>query len=173
MKQYLKTTCLLFASLLQAGCLAVAHVGDFPDSAAAIDFNKYAAENRATRLALSRGEIPAQNSWTTATSNEYYLNKHFNGSETELVNFIKYALEAHGYSIIKSDVPNKYLIAKRGMRQNEWGSLTGVYYKLEDNNNSVQVYIQTKITQDVTGGFPQNRAMGVGLVLQSMIDSHR
>ncbi len=50
------------------------------------------------------------------------------------------------------------------MRANEWNSITGVYYHIE--NAKIQVYLTTKITQDVTGGWRENRAKKIGVLIE-------
>lgn len=59
------------------------------------------------------------------------------------------------------------------MHANEWNSITGVYYKVDLNKQKLQVYINTKITQDITGGWSENRAKKVGLIIETMIDSKK
>lgn len=58
------------------------------------------------------------------------------------------------------DKEQNKIIGKRGLRANEWNSITAVYYK--SDRNRLQLYVNTKITQDITGGWHENRAKKVG-----------
>ena len=102
------------------------------------------------------------------TSNEYYFEKENNLEEATLIEIIKNGLRSYNYSIAVSNIENKCVIGKRGMKANEWSSITGVYYRIQPNK--IQVYLNTKITQDITGGWRENRAMKVGQLIERKIN---
>ncbi len=136
------------------GCVSTAKLTDFP---ASIDFDKYSKE-------LKRSKTPF---WTLKSSSEYYFERPAQISEDELVEIIVKSLLAKGYRIQAKDKINKRIIGKRGIRPNEWNSITGVYYKI--TNSTVHVYLSTKITQDVTGGWRENRAEKIGVLIEQLL----
>jgi hypothetical protein len=71
-----------------------------------------------------------------------------------------HVLEAAGFKIKRNDPSEKVIIAKRGLKLNEWNSVAGIYYKL--NTNSTDIYIKAEITQDITGGWTDHRAKTIG-----------
>ena len=144
-------------------CLSVAKMTDFPNSSANINFDKYSTE-------LNKKKDPF---WTLNTSNEYYIERNVLMTEMDLTNLIQYALKKMGYKIYTIDINNDYVFGKRGMYANEWSSITGVYYKIDISNKKLHVYINTKITQDFTGGWRENRAQKVGQIIENMIDSKK
>ena len=141
---------LCFIVLDFTSCASTAKLSDFPYSSANIDFNKYSKEYTASKEPF----------WTLKSSNEYYFEATFNSNEGYLIVAIKQGLNAKDYEIRSSSIENKCVIGERGMRANEWGSMTGVYYLLD--GGIAKIYINTKITQDITGGWRENRAMKVG-----------
>lgn len=143
-------------SIFFVSCISTARVSDFPQKANAIDFGKYSKEFTAGRTGL----------WTSNTSNEYYFEKEIDITEDLLLLNIEKALNANAYSVNYKSKDDKCLIAKRGMKANEWNSVTGVYYRLENSDKLVKIYIRTKITQDITGGWRENRAMKVASEIQ-------
>lgn len=86
-------------------------------------------------------------------------------SEDELIEIIIQGLFTKGYRIEIKDKKNKKIIGKRGMRANEWNSITGVYYNF--TTTKIQVYLNTKITQDITGGWRENRAKKIGMLIEN------
>ena len=142
-------------------CLSVAKISDLPSSSKGIDFDKYSAEYKEQKNPF----------WTAATSNEYYFERDKALTEKDLTDIIKQALSKKGYAMNKVDLENNYISGKRGMQANEWNSITGIYYQLDHNNKKLQVYIITKITQDFTGGWKENRAKKIGEIIESNLDS--
>lgn len=144
-------------------CLSVAKMSDFSKTASTIDFDKYSTEYHEKKEPF----------WSGQTSNEYYFEKGQTITEKKLTDIIQYALKQKGYSIKGIDNENDYVIGKRGMYANEWSSITGVYYKLDNNQERLQIYINTKITQDFTGGWGENRAKKVGQIIEKLIDTNK
>ena len=52
--------------------------------------------------------------------------------------------------------------------RNEWSSITAVFYKIQ--KSKIQVYLKTKISQDITGGWRENRAMKVGQLIEKNLN---
>lgn len=149
--------------ILLQGCLSVARISDFPKASSAIDFNRYSTEYKEKKDAL----------WTATTSNEYYFERNMSMTENDLTNIIQYALEEKGYTIYPINPDNDNVFGKRGMYANEWNSITGVYYKMDSNKPNLKIYINTRITQDITGGWKENRAKKVGQIIENKIDSRK
>jgi hypothetical protein len=145
--------------LILNSCLSVAKISDFPRSSKEIDFDRYSAEYKEQTNPF----------WTASTSNEYYFERYKILTEKDLTSIIQQALSQRGYQIIKVDLQNNYINSKRGMQANEWNSITSVYFQL-NNNKKLQVYIITKITQDFTGGWKENRAREIGEIIENNID---
>jgi hypothetical protein len=148
----------LFTSIILTGCLGTAKLSDFSQTSSSIDFDKLSKEFKLTKTPF----------WTSKTSNEYYFEKEIDIDEAQLLEAIKYALISYNYSIEVSNIENKCVIGKRGMMANEWSSITAVYYKIQ--SNKVQVYLKTKITQDITGGWNENRALKVGQKIENKLN---
>ena len=147
-----KTFSIIFLSILFINCISTARVSDFPLNSNSIDFDKYSKEFTVNKTPF----------WTLNTSNEYYIEREIHISEDLLVANIEKALKLNNYSITSKSKETRCFIGKRGMKANEWNSITGIYYKLENQNTLAKIYIRTKITQDITGGWRENRAMKVG-----------
>jgi len=146
--------------IILQGCLSTARVSDFPTTSSNIDFDKYSKEQ-------SEKKEPF---WTLETSNEYYFEKQKLIQDDDLIKFISQALMNDGYKIFIADKSNNYVIGKRGLRANEWNTRTGVYYKIDTVKNKTQIYISSRITQDITGGWKSNRAKKVGLILENLLN---
>ncbi|MFN8255715.1 MAG: hypothetical protein U0W24_08510 [Bacteroidales bacterium] len=156
-KTFITLNCLAILN----GCLSIAKLSDFPKTSTAINFDKYSMEY----------QEESEPYWTAKTSNEYYFERRDTISEIILTDIIKKAMMYEGYAINEIDLVNDYVLGKRGMYANEWSSITGVYYKLDPERNRIQIYINTKITQDITGGWSENRSKKVGLQIEKRIDS--
>lgn len=153
----------LLGILTLNSCLSVAKISSFPLTSADIDFDKYSTEYKEKKDPF----------WTSNTSNEYYFERDIIVSEKELTYIIQRILRDNGYSIYSISLENDNVFGKRGMYANEWSSITGVYYKINPNNQKLQIYINTKITQDITGGWSENRAKKIGLIIETIIDSKK
>ncbi|OFX50270.1 MAG: hypothetical protein A2046_12170 [Bacteroidetes bacterium GWA2_30_7] len=144
-------------------CLSVAKIGDFPKSSTEINFDKYSTEYQDKKDPIR----------TSNKSNEYFFERNIIMTEEDLTEIIKDALKEKGYTIFSFSLENDNVIGKRGMQANEWNSITGVYYKNDINKQKLQIYINTKITQDFTGGWSENRAKKIGLIIDAKIDSKK
>ena len=149
-----QVTILSILSLLILGCLSTARISDFSDTAANIDFDSLSREYKQSKTS----------SWTLETSDEYYFEKGYSFEEIKLLEAIKFAFAKNNYSVDFSKGENKCVIGRRGLGANEWGAITAVYYKIQSNKS--QVYVKTKISQDVVGGWQENRAMKVGKMIE-------
>jgi uncharacterized protein YcfL len=151
-------TLFLLFSFTLTGCISTAKLSDFSQTSASVDFTRLSKEFRITKTPF----------WTSKTSNEYYFEKETNIEEAALIEIIKKSLKANSYSIVVSNIEDDCIIGQRGMVANEWSSITAVYYNVQPNK--FKVYIKTKITQDITGGWRENRSMKVGQQIEQMID---
>ncbi|HTM65679.1 MAG TPA: hypothetical protein VL093_05130 [Flavipsychrobacter sp.] len=151
-------TAFLLLSLTLTGCISTARLSDFSQTSSSINFNGLSKEFKLTKTPI----------WTSKTSNEYYFEKETDIDEAKLVEAIKKSLKTYGYAISVSNIQDDCIIGQRGMVANEWSSITAVYYKIEPHK--LQVYINTKITQDFTGGWRENRSMKVGQLIEQTIN---
>ena len=159
--QNIKQFILIITSIfLLQGCLSVARISDFSATSSNIDFNKYSKEK-------SEKNEPY---WTLETSNEYYIETQNLISDDDLIELISQGLRYNGYKIFVADKHNDYVIGKRGLRANEWNTITGVYYRIDTVKNKTQIYINSRITQDITGGWKDNRAKKVGVIIENLIN---
>lgn len=147
------------AMVLLSGCLSTAKLSDFSQTSSSVDFDKYAKEYKEASTPF----------WTLKTSNEYYFEKDLSVEENFVFDIVANSFKRLGYKIAFSDADGKCVIGKRGMVANEWSSVTAVYYKYVSNR--LQVYIKTKITQDITGGWKENRAKEVGRIIEQQLGS--
>jgi hypothetical protein len=147
----------LIISIILTSCLSTAKLSNFSQTSSTIDFDKLSTEFKLTRTPF----------WTSKASNEYYFEKKTDSDEARLIETIEYALHSYGYTIKVSNIENDCVIGKRGMMANEWRSITAVYYKMQPG--SIQVYLKTRITQDFTGGWRENRAMKVGRIIEDRL----
>lgn len=129
------------------GCATTANVTNFPASSSEIDFDEISTRNL----------DPDDPIWNLKGSSEYTI---FLEAEKEkaLFNSLVIATQNEGYSVSESNMEKNRLISNRGMRMNEWNSISGIYYRELDEKGKYQVYIRVDITQDITGGWKENRA---------------
>lgn len=147
-------------------CLSLAKISDFPNSSEEIDFEHYSKLNQ-------NSDTEKERQRTNETTNEHYLSTDRAIKKDSLIHVIIQALNAEGYKrVLKNDSANNCIVAKRGLKANEWSSLTGVYFKINEQNNNTQIYINTKITQDYTGGWKENRAEKIGNILKKLINNN-
>jgi len=171
MKKYIYLAVL---TVLLNSCLSIASFDDFPRDSDKIDFKKYSKEF----------EEKSEPFWTTSTSNEYYFEIDLELDDQKLELLIKQVMRNDGYRIKISDLQKKFIIGKRGMRMNEWNSIIGVYYHQKENvpgkkmsNSSmikkrkIQIYVRCEITQDITGGWSENRAKDLALDLKEVMEN--
>lgn len=151
----------MILSILIQSCLSIARISEFPHSSSIIDFEKYAME-------FDEHELPLR---TRKTSYEYFLEVDNPLPEYKLVILITHALENKGYEVVRLDTITNSVLGKRGLRANEWKTVTGVYYNINSLIPKTQIYILSRITQDFTGGWKDNRAKKVATELENLISS--
>jgi hypothetical protein len=137
---------------LCASCAGVAKMSAFSQTAETFDFDKLAQQNYESKDAM----------WNQQTEYEYFIEIE-RITEDELFKQIIDALVKSGYDISYENKQNRAIIGERGLRLNEWNSIIGVYYKQRED--FFQVFIKNAITQDITGGWRENRAKKVAMVL--------
>ena len=142
----------IIISTVLVSCAGVARISDFPKSYQAIDFEDIAKQNY---------EYDGS-TWNQKTEYEYYLEVQ-STDEGTLFSALSEALKRNGYKISSSDIKARTIIGERGLRMNEWNSITGIYYTI--NKDVFQVFIKNAITQDITGGWRENRAKKIANVL--------
>jgi hypothetical protein len=135
-------------------------MSDFPQTAETLDFDTLAKATYESRDAI----------WNQQTEYEYFL-ELVKVEEDELCNSIIDSLVQSGYELSYSDKKKGAIIGERGLRLNEWNSITGVYYKRGEG--FYQVFIKNAVTQDITGGWRENRAKKVAIVLCTVLPKCR
>lgn len=130
------------------GCAGVARMSDFPRTAESVNFDELSKENYDSKDAV----------WNQRTEYEYFVDVE-KTDENELFKSITSALISSGYTVSYSDIQHQVVIGERGLRLNEWKSITGVYYRATPGLS--QVFFRNAITQDITGGWRGNRAREV------------
>jgi len=142
----------------------VARVSDFSKTANGLDFESLAGRDYDGKDAV----------WNQKTGYEYFI-KLERLTEDELVDGITRALKQLRYDIRYSDKQGRTIIGERGLRANEWSSVVGAYYR--QTGESYYVYIRNVITQDVTGGWRDNRAQKIAQAicadLKTCVDLHQ
>lgn len=139
------------------GCTSIARVSNFETQASDIDFQYLAGSHDSSAGAI----------WTWKGKNEFFLYLR----PTDIVTLreqLMLSLDEFGYSLTSNLTPadalssedGLALVADRGIRMNEWGSVAGVYAAV--SNTGYYVYIKVEITQDITGGWASNRAKAIG-----------
>ena len=121
---------LMLLILLLTGCVSVANVSDFPQDLSQVKF----------------GELQFDGPWQY--DYEFELSEV---SDKDFFAAAKPALTSNGFSIVKFDTSQGVIIAKRGLRANEWASVVGVYRKPESQGGDTKILF--KVTQDFTGSF--------------------
>ena len=128
-----------------SGCTSIAKVSNFETNASQINFTQLANLHNST----------AKAGWTWQGKNEYFINVKAI-EKAELSEKLINALDEHGYSLVKKSEDGSAIIGDKGIRLNEWWSVIGVYFSA--TNDGHQVYIKVELTQDITGGWTENRA---------------
>jgi hypothetical protein len=157
-KKVIKVSILcLGVSMILSSCVSTARISDFSSDSASIDFEKYTTE-------LNTTSTP---SWLDKKSNEYYFEINKNISKDRIDNVIQLSFLHFNYKIKSKNLEQNNMIGKKGMSFNEWRTVTGIYYKQTDD--LLKVYVKSKITQDVTGGSRENRALKIGEYLEAQL----
>ena len=139
-------------------CLSTAHLSDFSQTARGFDFAKIAAAKNTS----------PDKSWNSKTGFEYYIKANVS-EDSVIIKAITGAMMSEGFSIKLLDKTNCAILGERGLRANEWNSVAGVYYR--KNENSYEMYINCKITQDFTGGLREDRAKKIGDIICGLLKS--
>jgi hypothetical protein len=159
-KKVIKVSILcLSVSIILSSCISTARISDFSSDSASIDFEKYTTELKTTSTP----------SWLNKKSNEYYFEINKNISKDRIDNVIQLSFLHFNYTIKSKNLEQNNMIGKKGIGKglNEWRTITGIYYKQTDN--LLKVYVKSKITQDVTGGLRENRALKIGEYLEAQL----
>ncbi|WP_148300753.1 hypothetical protein [Shewanella marina] len=131
--------------LFLVGCATTASISNLPISADQVDFNTLASRDLDPNLPI----------WNLKGMSEYitYTSKI---EEEKLYDFLKQANQKQGFKNIYENFETRSIRGSRGMRMNEWNSVSGIYYRELDDR--FQIYVRVDITQDITGGWKENRA---------------
>lgn len=130
---------LLLLILFSYGC-TTAKLSRFPTSASAVDFES-----------ISKSPLPIEKAiWRSKTRFDFYL-KSIETNKRLINQAILAALKNNGYKVFRTDTVGNVLLARRGLRANEWNAIAGIYYQIQ--NEAVNLYIKTEITQDFTGSW--------------------
>lgn len=157
-KKVIKVSILcLGVSMILSSCISTARISDFSSDSASIDFEKYTTEYKSTATPY----------WMSKKENEYYFEVNKSISKEKITNLIELSLLHFNYSINKKNVDSNCYVGIKGMGLNEWRIITGIYFKQE--NDITKVYIKSKITQDITGGIRENRALKIGQYLEAQL----
>jgi hypothetical protein len=139
---------LMLVLLSLQSCVSTAKISNLPKKETTEDFVKIANSKIAAK---TKG-------WRFKSMFEYYC--IINTTKDSLVNqAICNALIVNKF-VVKSNIDNNdftlsnektggIITGQRGLRSSEWKSVTGVYY--EKIGDRYQLYINCKITQDITG----------------------
>lgn len=139
----------LFITIFCLGCVTSSKVGYLPKSSSEINFDQISAVND------NKSKL-----WTNETLSEFYIEIPVT-DESSLFEGINQSFLKNGYKKGRLDVANQTFSAERGIRANEWATFTRVFYKI--NSTNTQLYVQSEIAQDGTGGWRDNRAKKVAI----------
>jgi len=143
---------LIICLCLLSGCAGVASMSGFSRTAETLDFDKLSQANYESKEGI----------WNIQTEYEYFVEVE-KMEEDALFKAMMEALIESGYELSYVNKPNRTIIGERGLRLNEWNSITGLYYRRLDD--VFQIFFKNAITQDITGGWRENRAKKVAKVL--------
>lgn len=138
------------------GCASVAKIERFPQSSTKIEFDRLEKEKM----------VDDEGIWNLRTDYECFL--IVNNSISDVEKQAERALLQAGYSIRIKNASEMMIVGKRGLRANEWNSITGIYYK--PKNDTTLIYVKNEITQDITGGWKDNRAKEIGKLLCNKLE---
>ena len=150
---------LIGIAILFQSC-SVAKFSNMPKGASEINFSKYSSHAKNEKEPLLTG----------STTNEYFIEINKVCYELEILDAIGQAYNANHYGFSKFNKADKAIFAERGARLNEWKSLAGIYYQINEQLNNTRFYILVNITQDITGGWKENRAKKLGLSLEKILN---
>lgn len=144
-----KLSQILMLIILFQSCMTSARISDFPRSADLYDFNKIANAKETYQPGM----------WNSKTGYGYFLKTNIS-DDSIIINAITTALKVEHFTIKYIDKNKGSILAERGLRANEWKAVSGVYY--QKSNEGADIYIKCKISQDVTGGWREDRAKQIG-----------
>jgi len=153
----MRTILFIIMTLILSSCLSTAKLSDLPKTADDINFDAYAKGTTEN----------AKGIWTFKTSTEYYLETSIPMTRETVIKIIQQALYMRNYKVNPVNTAENRITASHGMSVNEWAYVTGVYFKISPEK--VQMYIRTKITQDITGGAKNNLSEKLGMIIESYI----
>lgn len=144
----------LFGLIFLAGCTTTKN-NYFPTASSQINFDSiYTVNNNKSAL------------WTNETTSEFYVEVP-KTSDSLFFNAIGRSFIQNGYKKVTLDIKNRVFTGQRGIRPNEWATLTRVYYQINEMN--IQVYVRSEISQDGTGGWRENRAKKVAIPISDYL----
>jgi len=135
--------------ILFQSCLSVAKLSDFSLTTDGLDFDKISTLKQTEK----------NNFWTSKTEYEYYIESKIT-NDSLIINVIKETLLENRYAIRYYNPNYHTIIGERGLMAHEWKSIVGIYYQI--NNEASQIYIKSKITQDITGSLGKGIATKIG-----------
>lgn len=148
---------LFLLTLLSQSCVTTARMSDFSTSPGKEDFNVFSNSKR----------TDTNSNRNLKTGYEYYIESKIT-NDTVVIQAITNTLKKQGFKIKTVDKNRCAIIAKRGLRANEWKTIAGIYYQIE--NGITKIYIRSKITEDFTGGWRANRSEKIGQEICKNID---
>jgi hypothetical protein len=137
------------AIILIQSCSSTARLSDFPKTAKEYNFDKIANSKKTQE----------DKSWNKKAGYEYYLQTN-SKDDSLIIQAIIGALRSEGFLISFIHDKDGAIVGERGLQANEWKSVAGVYY--QKNDEGFEVYVRCKITQDITGGWREDRAKKIG-----------
>ncbi len=94
------------------------------------------------------------------------------GVSTQLVfDSAQEAMKQEGFTITCADADKGCIQGQRGLRANEWGMVSGIYLREEDN--AVKVKVICQITQDFTGGWRQSYAVNIANRIVGIVNTKK
>jgi hypothetical protein len=142
--------------ILIQSCLSTARLRNFPQSAEGYDFSKIANSKKTEE----------DKAWNAKTGFEYYLKTNI-ADDSLIIQAITGAMRSEGFVLKLIDKANGAILGERGLRANEWKSVAGVYY--QKTSEGFEVYVNCKITQDFTGGWREDRARKIGVLICDLL----
>jgi hypothetical protein len=136
-------------SLFFVSCVTVAKISDLPSNSESIDFSKIALMKKTKK----------DKAWNSKKEYEYYICTPVNSPEKIMASILK-GLQLEEYAVNRQSLLNGVVLAERGLRANEWNSVAGIYFIVTEKE--AHIYIRCRITQDITGGWRNDRAREIG-----------
>ncbi|MCA9604151.1 MAG: hypothetical protein H6748_18665 [Spirochaetaceae bacterium] len=144
---------LLALGLAASGCLGVARLSDLPASANDVDFAAHDGPQTPARRELRDGR-PGQS---------FVVQSLAPLDGAALAEHAADTLREAGYEVVRQESEAGVVLAERGLRMNEWGSVTGVYFRPQAQH--WWILVDVRITQDVTGSWREDRARKLATTL--------